>query len=139
MNDATRRHLREWGWEQGEIDVVAQLAELDVEIDLFILAQVIAVNRKVNKLMADVSALEAAIDSLTAADESVASALNELRDEVSTLEAGSISQEKIDSLTSKVTNAVTALGNAVNPTQPPAEEPATGGEEEAPPAPPAEG
>lgn len=126
MNDATKRVAEGWGF---DCNVIEELDE-DVEISVLTLLLVIelankvdVLDRKVGKLMADVTALEAAINSLTAADESVATALTDLRDEVASLEAGTITQETIDSLTSKVTNAVTALGNAVAPpAEPPAEE-----------------
>lgn len=141
MKDSTRHHLREWGYEQDEIDALAFLAQTDVEIDLLSLAQVLATNRKVTRLMADVSGLEAAVASLTGVEEAIISKLDALVGEVSTLEAGDISQEKIDSLTSAVTGIATALGSAVTPPAPPAEEeapPAPPAEEEAPPTPPAE-
>lgn len=117
MNDATRRVAEGWGFEP-------ELAEIteDVDIDYLSFLLLIDQNRKVDKIMADVSALETAINSLTAADESVATALSDLRDEIASLEAGTISQDTIDSLTGKVTTAVTALGNAVTPAAPPAEE-----------------
>ena len=121
MKDSTRHHLREWGYEHEEIDEIAQMGELDVEIDLLILAQVTATNRKVVKLMADISKLEEAINSLQGTEESVLAAVTDLKDEIANLEAGTISQEQVDSLTAKVNTAVTALAGAV--TTPPAEEP----------------
>lgn len=104
---------------------------------------------KVNKLMADVSALQAAVDELVVVDGAAAAELSELAAEVAGLQAGEITQEQIDSITEKVTGTARALkqateeagGTSEPPAEPPVEgeppaEPPAEGE---PPAPPAEG
>jgi outer membrane murein-binding lipoprotein Lpp len=119
MNDATRRVAEGWGFEP-EIE---ELLDDDVELDYLAILLLIDQNRKVDKLMADVSGLEAAIAELTTTEEAVVTAVTSLKDEISTLEAGSISQEKIDSIKASVEGVTTALkGVEPAPTTPPAEE-----------------
>lgn len=89
-------------------------------------------NGKVDQLMADIAALEAAVQNMTDAEVAGVEELRTLTDEISTLVAGEISQEKIDALTAQATAATTALTAGVeaakSATAPPAEEaPAEGG------------
>jgi hypothetical protein len=120
-----------------------ELAELEIEssfIGKLTLLSVVALHRKVDKLMADLSALQTAVDGLVAVEGAAAEELVALKDEVAQLQVGSISQEQIDSITSKVTGVADALTQATEAAkaepQPPA--PEGGGEPPVEP-PPAEG
>lgn len=85
------------------------------------------------QLMADLNALQAAVDALVGAEGAAADELVALKDEVAQLTVGTITQEQIDSITSKVTDTATALTQAteaakaaappVEPPAPPAEPP----------------
>lgn len=70
-------------------------------------------NRKLGTIMADLNALTAAVDALVASEGAAATELQHLADEVATLTAGSVTQEQIDSVTSKVTAVADALNAAV--------------------------
>lgn len=133
MNDNERRILEQLGCRSEELE------EIDIEINLgpevrLILLSLGALHRKVNRLMANVEGLEAAVDALAQAEGAAVAELTALKDEVAQLSAGEISQEQIDSITGKVTDVATALATAAAPTAPPVD-PAEGGGE----VPPAEG
>lgn len=141
MNDNERRVIERLGCDPDELEIDI---DLDVEIDLnfdpeekLILRLLGAINRKVNKLMADITALNAAVDSLVAAEGAAANELTALRDEIAALSAGDITQEQIDGITQRVTDVATALNTASADPAPPAEPGAPPAEE--PPVPPAEG
>ncbi len=105
-----------------------------------------ALHRKVDKIMADITALEAAVEEMAVAEVAAAAELGELVTEIATLTAGEISQEQIDTLTEKASGIATALNSATDaaeaatapPAEPPAEEPVEPGEEPTPAEPPAE-
>lgn len=159
MKDNERRVIERLGCDPAELEIDI---DLDFEIDLnfdpeekLILRLLGAINRKVNKLMGDLTQLNAAVDALVAADVAVASELSALRDEIGQLQAGEISQEQIDSLTQRVTDVTTKLTEGVNAPdggvggtggetpapegEPPAEPPAEGTPPPEGEAPPAEG
>ena len=104
----------------------------------------LSLHRKVDALMADVSALQAAVDQLVVVEAAAAAELADLAGEVAALTAGEITQEQIDSITQKVTATADALKVAteeadtddVPPVEPPVEPPAPG--DEPPAEPPAE-
>ncbi len=140
MKEIERRLTERLGCDPDELELDI---DLDVEIDLdfnpkdtLTLRLLGAINRKVNRLMADVTQLNTAIEALQAADVAVAAELSALRDEIANLEAGEISQETIDGLTQRVTDVTTKLTEGVNApdggvggtgeTPPPAEPPAEG-------------
>lgn len=131
MNDATKRVAEGWGFddlrevegrlaEDVEVDVLSLLLLLDIDKRLIRLEE--GLEGKVAKLVADTTKLEEAINSLTGVEQSVLTAVTALKEEVATLEAGTISQEKVDSLTTEVNNAVTALSGAITTPETPAEE-----------------
>jgi outer membrane murein-binding lipoprotein Lpp len=113
MNDSERRIIERLGCDPEELQI-----DLDVEIDWdfdgdkLILRLLGALHRKVDKLMTDISALQAAVDNLVAAEGAAAEELVALKDEIATLQAGTISQEQIDSITGKVTSVADALTTA---------------------------
>lgn len=98
---------------------------------------------RIDKLMADVAALETAIAAVETAEVAGVEELKALTDQIAALQAGEITQDTIDSLTARATAAATALaagteaakGTEAPPAEPPAEptpaEPPVG---EAPPA-----
>lgn len=155
MNRQLRERCRRLGIDPDGLDI-----EIDIDIDVsvepevsqLLLVLLLALNRKVDRLMANIEALDAAVTQLGEAQGLAVAELQELRDEIAELEAGEISQEKIDALTEKVTGVATTLTAAAqDPAQPgantpPVEEP--GAEtppaaepplEDAAPEPPAEG
>lgn len=140
MNNDERIVIERLGCDPEELKIDI---DLDVEIDLdfdpeekLMLRLLADLHRKVGRLMADLSQLNAAVDALTAADADAANELAALRDEISQLTAGEITQEQIDSLTNRVTEATSKLAEAVN--APDGGVGGTGGEEPAPEAPPAD-
>jgi hypothetical protein len=144
MNDNERRILEQLGCRSEELEEI----EIDIEINLgpevrLILLSLGALHRKVNRLMANVEGLEAAVDALAAAEGAAVAELTALKDEVAQLTAGEITQEQIDGITSKVTDVATALATAAAPPAPPEGggevPPAEGGEPPAGETPPAEG
>lgn len=88
-----------------------------------------SLHRKVDCLMADVSALKAAVDGLVAVDAAAAAELSLLATEVAELTAGEVTQEQIDSITQKLTDSANSLKTATEAAQgggtqePPAEPP----------------
>ena len=98
-----------------------------------------SLHRKVDQLMADVSALEAAVENLTVVEGAAAAELSALAAEVAQLTAGEITQEQIDGITQKVTDTANALTAATQAAEPEAEQPSEPPVGEEPPAePPAE-
>lgn len=93
---------------------------------------------KVGELVTNVEGLEAAIAAMENAEVAGVEELKTLADEIAQLQAGSISQETIDSLAGRATAAAEALTAATKAAEgePPAEPPAEG---EPPVEPPAEG
>jgi hypothetical protein len=67
------------------------------------------IDRMREDVMADIAALEAAVTGMEQAEVEGVEELKALTDEISTLVAGEVSQEKIDLLTSRATAATTAL------------------------------
>lgn len=138
MNDQERRIIERLGL---EIEL-EELEEIEVEsnfISKLTLVAVVALHRKVDKLMADVTGLEAAVEALATAEGAAVTELSALKDEVAQLTAGgTISQEQIDAITSKVTDVATALTTAATDaagggeTAPGGGEETPGGGEEAP-------
>lgn len=71
-----------------------------------------SIHRKVDIIMADITALNDAVAALEAAEGAAAEELRALVTDVENLTAGEISQEQIDALTERTTNVVNALNNA---------------------------
>jgi hypothetical protein len=120
MNDNDRRIWEQLGCRVEELEEI----EIDIEIDFgpenrLILLLLGALHRKVDRLMANVEGLEAAVDALAAAEGAAVAELTALKDEVAQLTAGEITQEQIDGITSKVTDVATALASAAAPPAPP--------------------
>lgn len=69
-------------------------------------------------LMADLAALQAAVDKITASETAAAAELKTLADEVAKLQAGTITQEQVDAITAKVTDVAGALDTAITGAQP---------------------
>lgn len=123
---------------------------LDLMMDREELRSLTALHRKVDQLVADVQALNDAVAALEASEQAAVQELSDLAGEVAALQAGTITQEQIDSLTGRVTNVATALKTATDagaatdagepppaaaPGEPPAEPPpADAGGSGAPPA-----
>lgn len=83
------------------------------------------IERKLDSIMADLSALNAAVMALSDAEHAAAAELSKLADEVASLTAGAVTQDQIDSIAASVTNVASQLQADV------------AGAESAPPAPPA--
>jgi outer membrane murein-binding lipoprotein Lpp len=141
MDETKRRELFEWLGCEPEETIIIDTG--DAEVGEVVLTMLGALHRKVDKLMTDLTALQAAVDGLVGAEGAAAEELVALKDEVAQLTAGTITQDQIDSIASKVTdtaNALTAATEAAKaPDAPPAEEPAPEppAEEPAPAEPPA--
>lgn len=81
--------------------------------------------------MADITALEGAVEEMAIAEVAAAGELGQLVAEIGTLVAGEITQSQIDALTEKASGVATALSAATTdaetatapPEEPPAEEP----------------
>jgi outer membrane murein-binding lipoprotein Lpp len=132
MNDQERRIIERLGI---EIEL-EELEEIEVEsnfISKLTLLSVVALHRKVDKLMADVTGLEAAVEALATAEGAAVTELGALKDEIAQLTAGgTISQEQIDAITNKVTDVATALTSAATDAAGTGEATPEGGGEEAP-------
>ena len=104
-----------------------------------------SLHRKVDTNMGDLTKLNESVDRLLAGQSAAADEMAALRDEVANLQAGTITQEQIDSITTKVEEATTRLADSVNAPdggvggtggteqppveeQPPTEPPPAGGE-----------
>jgi len=72
-----------------------------------------SINRKVDAVMTDLTALNDAVDALVATDAAAAAEMSALREEIGKLTAGTITQEQIDALAQRVTDASSALAAAV--------------------------
>ena len=72
---------------------------------------------KADKIMADLTALTAAIDSLVSTDASVVTALDDLKAKIDA--GGTVSQTDIDALRDKVTSAVVDMNSAIDRDDPP--------------------
>lgn len=92
-------------------------------------------NDRWRELMADLTALQAAVDSLVTAEGSAAAEMQALVAEIATLQAGSVTQEQIDAVTQKATDAVNALNAATTSAQEAEQPPAPAPEPEPAPAP----
>lgn len=84
-----------------------------------------SIERKLDTIMADLTALNAAVMALSDAEHAAAAELSKLADEVAGLTAGAVTQDQIDSIAASVTNVASQLQADV------------AGAEPAPPAPPA--
>lgn len=106
------------GVEEGELEVWL------LETSLWIADSLLALHRKVDNLMTDLTALQAAVDALVGAESAAAEEMVALKDEIAQLTAGTITQDQIDSITTKVTGVATALSAATaGAEEPPAGEP----------------
>lgn len=75
------------------------------------------INRKASHIMADLTALQASVDSLATAEAAAAGELQALVDEIAALEAGDVTQEQIDAITTRATQVADALNSAVKQAQ----------------------
>lgn len=76
-------------------------------------------NRKVNAIMADFNALDAAVTAVQNDDHAAAAELAALAEQVKTLTAGSpVDQETIDNITTSLTNATQSLASATTAVEP---------------------
>jgi ABC-type transporter Mla subunit MlaD len=76
------------------------------------------IERKVEQIMADITALQSAVDQLQTSVQAAATELSTLASDVAGLTPGStITQDQIDALTASVTSAQSALDTAVSSAQ----------------------
>jgi hypothetical protein len=73
-----------------------------------------SLHRKVDKVMQDLTKLNESVDRLLAGQAAAADEMAALRDEIASLQAGTITQEQIDGITAKVTEAADKLAESVN-------------------------
>jgi len=106
-------------FDQDEVFLVEELLEGEPPWLSPIKRALNAQTRRLNKIMADLSALEAAVAVLVTDETAAAAELQSLVNEVATLTAGEISQERVDAITQSVSNVATALGAATADAQAP--------------------
>lgn len=113
MNDQERRIIERLGLGiELELEELEELENEAAFIAKLTLLSVIALHRKVDRIMTDIAALEEAVNALATAEGAAVAELTVLKEEVAQLTAGEITQEQIDAITGKVTDVATALTTA---------------------------
>lgn len=84
-----------------------------------------ALLQKVNTIMTDITALQAAVTQVQSVDGAAVAELQTLANQVAGLEVGNISQSDIDTLTANLTSVATSVANATTAAQTEVTPPAT--------------
>lgn len=105
------------------------MSELDLHADGPIRQSLHDLHRKVDHLMADITALTNAVNALDTDEQAAAADLQALTADIASLQVGQVTQAQIDALTNHATAVATALSAATaanQPVAPPAPSPAPG-------------